>query len=225
MERIRNAPTQAHGTLVKETIESDAQYQQLMNNKFLDINAINSRIRSIIFEHRNKSHVFADIISNSDDYPVFQPDRSFKNQMWNDHHDPVVDAIDGDAQFQELMNAQPQNPRAINERIRQIASTMDTFSRNIQEELPQVSPAGQWTMVKYSEPNPIEDRQTRIWQDTPHPQSAHTHVPRDQRDPAKVAKHAEVHLARRARIKLAKREARQEARQEDNQEDTEVPVS
>jgi hypothetical protein len=212
-------------SVVQTIIDNDAQYQQLMNNKFLDIHAINSRIRSIINDHSNYSHNFQDVLTNERYYPVMQDDHTFKKEKWNDYHDPIVDAIEGDAQYQELMNAQPQNPRAINERIRQIASNMGIYLRNIQEELPQISPAGQWTMVKYSEPNPIEDRQTRIWQDTPHPQSAHTHVPRDQRDPAKVAKHAEVHLARRARIKLAKREARQEARQEDNQEDTEVPVS
>ena len=80
----------------------------------------------------------------------------------HDYSETVVDLIDADSQFQELMIAQPQNIYAMNERIRQIVINhyhWRTSTRNLidgdAEGLPQITPDGQWSMMRYSESNPV----------------------------------------------------------------------
>ena len=85
------------------------------------------------------------------------------NGIYHDYGDTVVDLIEADSQFQELMNAQPQDTFKINERIREVVhhhwnwrtSTANLIYGNAKG-LPQITPDGQWRMTRYTEPNPMQ---------------------------------------------------------------------
>ncbi len=83
LQSLTKGKTVAHGTTLIEKIHNDAKYQSLFQQG--NRNAINQRIRQIIIENQNNSHVYMEIIQGFEKLPQINKEGEWENLNWDDH--------------------------------------------------------------------------------------------------------------------------------------------
>lgn len=81
LQRIRNAPSRPHGTIMINHITQDAEFQRLIDEGTIE--QVNARVEQLIMQRSFNYVNESGVVNGTDTYPVLNADGTWSQEAWN----------------------------------------------------------------------------------------------------------------------------------------------